>query len=40
MSVTKNEYIDYMIIDEIAEKVANEPIEDGLIDEEDGGKHE
>ena len=30
MSVTKNEYIDYMIIDEIAEKVANEPIDDEL----------
>ena len=30
MGMTKKEYIDYMIIDEIAEKVANEPIDDEL----------
>ena len=32
MGMTKNEYIDHLIVDEIAEKVANEPMED-MIDE-------
>ena len=35
MGIQKQEHIDYLIIDELAEKVANEPMEDGLIDEED-----
>ncbi|MDP7368780.1 MAG: hypothetical protein QGH83_16175 [Candidatus Pacebacteria bacterium] len=35
MGITKNEYVDHLIIDEIAKKVANEPMEDGFIDEED-----
>ena len=32
MGMTKKEYIDQLIVDEIAEKVANEPMED-MIDE-------
>ena len=34
MGMTKKEYIDQLIVDEIAEKVANEPMED-MIDESD-----
>ena len=32
MGMTKNEYIDHLIVDEIAEKVANEPMEDMIDD--------
>ena len=31
MGMSKNEYIDHLIIDEIAEKVANEPIDEDII---------
>ena len=31
MGMIKNEYIDHMIIEEIAEKVANEPIDEDVI---------
>ena len=32
MGMTKKEYIDQLIVDEIAEKVANEPMEDMIDD--------